>query len=50
MNDELKYPSRDLVLKLHWPIDEAVAVGGHCVVVELQFVDGLNEASSARPR
>ena len=45
MNDASKDPSRDLVLKLHWPPDEAVAAGAHCVVVELQCVDGLAFAS-----
>ena len=44
MNDSSKDPSRDLVLKLHWPPDEGVAVRGHCVV-ELQCVDGLVLAS-----
>jgi hypothetical protein len=45
MNDASKYPSRDLVLKLHWLPDDGVAAGGHCPVVELQFVDGLTLAS-----
>ena len=45
MNDASKDPSRDLMLKLHWPPAEGVAAGGHCVVVELQFVDGLALAS-----
>ena len=49
MNDASKYPSRDLVLKLHWPPDEGLAAGGHCVVVELQFVDGLALASISVP-
>ena len=49
MNDASKDPSHDLVLKLHWPIDEAVAVGRHCVVVQLQFVDGLALASISVP-
>ncbi len=45
MNDASKEPSRDLMLKLQWPPDDAVAAGGHCVVVELQFVDGFALAS-----
>ena len=49
MNDASKNPSHDLVLKLHWPPGEAVAAGEHCVVVELQFVDGLALASISIP-
>ena len=45
MNDASKDPSRDLMMKLHWPPDEGVAAEGHCVVVELQCVDGLALAS-----
>ena len=45
MNDASKDPSRDLMMKLHWPPDEGVAAEGHCVVVELQCVDGLVLAS-----
>ena len=45
MNDASNDPTRDLVLKLHWPPDEGVAAGGHYVVVELQCVDGLALAS-----
>ena len=45
MNDASKDPSRDLLLKLHWPPDEIVAAGRHYVVVELQYVDGLALAS-----
>lgn len=45
MNDASKDPASDLVLKLHWPPDEGMAAGGDCVVVELQFVDGLALAS-----
>ena len=45
MNDASKDPSRELMMKLHWPPDEGVAAGGHYVVVELQYVDGLALAS-----
>ena len=44
MNDPSNDPTRELVLKLHWPPDEGVAVRGHCVV-ELQCVVGLALAS-----
>ena len=39
MNDVLKNPSPDLVLKLHWPLDEDLSPTGQRVVIELQFAD-----------
>jgi hypothetical protein len=41
MNDALKNPPRDWLLKLHWPSDEGVAVLEQSVIVELQESKGL---------
>jgi hypothetical protein len=41
MNDALKYPSRDWLLKLHWGSDDGLGVPEQHVVVELQDSKGL---------
>jgi hypothetical protein len=41
MNDALKNPSRDWLLKLHWPSDASVLVTGDRVIVVLQDSKGL---------
>jgi hypothetical protein len=41
MNDTLKNPSRDWVLKLYWPSDAGVQASGERIVVELQDSKGL---------
>lgn len=45
MNDALKYPSRELTLKLNWPSDKVYSADGQRVVVELQDAYGLTVAS-----
>jgi hypothetical protein len=49
MNDALKDPLRDLVLKLRWPTHRDPVAGEQRVVVELQFVDGLVLTSISVP-
>jgi hypothetical protein len=49
MNDELKDPSRDLVLKLDWPSDQVQLVDEQRVVVELQDANSLTMASLSLP-
>jgi hypothetical protein len=49
MNDALKYPSRDLKLKLDWPSDQPHMADEQCVVVELQYGDGITLASLSLP-
>jgi hypothetical protein len=49
MNDALKYPSRDLKLKLDWPSDQLHLADEQCVVVELQYGDGITLASVSVP-
>ena len=49
MNDALKDPLRDLVLKLRWPPHRDPLAGEQRVVVELQFVDGLVLTSISVP-
>jgi hypothetical protein len=41
MNDALKNPPRDWLLKLHWPSDASVLVTGDRVIVVLQDSKGL---------
>ena len=41
MNDALKNPPRDLVLKLYWPPDAGVLASGERVIIELQDCKGL---------
>jgi hypothetical protein len=41
MNDALKDPPRDWLLKLHWPSDASVLVTGNRVIVVLQDSKGL---------
>ena len=49
MNDELKYPSHDLMLKLQWPIAHDHLADGQRVVVELQSANGLTVTSLSVP-
>jgi len=49
MNDALKYPSRDLTLKLNWPGDQVHLADGQLVIVELQDANGLTMASVSVP-
>jgi hypothetical protein len=41
MNDAMKNPPRDWLLKLHWPSDASVLVTGDRVIVVLQDSKGL---------
>jgi len=49
MNDAFKRPSTDLVLILHWPLDEDLSSAGPRVVIELQFIDGGTLTSMSVP-
>jgi hypothetical protein len=49
MNDALKYPSRDLKLKLDWPSDQPHKADEQQVVLELQYGDGITLASLSVP-
>jgi hypothetical protein len=49
MNDELKYPSHGLTLKLHWPSNGGLAASGQCVIIELQVSNGLALATLSVP-
>ena len=50
MNDAFKRPSTDLVLILHWPLDEDLSsAAGQNLVIELQFADGNILASMSVP-
>ena len=49
MNDSLKYPSREVTLKLNWPSDQVHLADEKRVVVELQNAYGLTVASLSVP-
>jgi hypothetical protein len=49
MNDAPRLPSRDLKLKLDWPSDQLHLADEQCVVVELQYGDGITLASLSVP-
>jgi hypothetical protein len=50
MNDALKYPLRDLILKLDWPDDQTHLADGQCDVVILQSSNGHTLAGITVPR
>jgi len=49
MNDSIKNPSLDLMLKVHWPAERDLSAAGQQVVIELQFDNGNALASMSVP-
>ncbi len=49
MNDAMKYPSRELVLKLNWPSDQTHLAEGQHVIVELRNANTHTVASFSVP-